>query len=141
MSRTVALAVDLGASGGRIVSGAFDGRLLELKELHRFDNGPVIFGGQLVWDFVGLWSGVLDGLRIAANQHRDAIRSIGVDTWGVDFSFVTKNDALLTEPVCHRDARTKGLIEKAAATVSKKETFEATGLQFLEINMLLPIDY
>ena len=31
MSRTVALAVDLGASGGRIVSGAFDGRLLEKK--------------------------------------------------------------------------------------------------------------
>ena len=67
MSRTVALAVDLGASGGRIVSGAFDGRLLELKELHRFENGPVSFGGQLVWDFVGLWSGVLDGLRIAAD--------------------------------------------------------------------------
>ena len=55
MSRTVALAVDLGASGGRIVSGAFDGRLLELKELHRFENGPVVFGGQLVWDLVGLW--------------------------------------------------------------------------------------
>ena len=136
MSRTVALAVDLGASGGRIVSGAFDGRLLELKELHRFENGPVVFGGQLVWDLVGLWGGVLDGLRVAANQHRDAIQSIGVDTWGVDFSFVTKNNALLSEPVCHRDARTKGLIEKAARTVSKKETFEATGLQFLEINTL-----
>ena len=98
MPRTVALAVDLGASGGRIVSGAFDGRLLELQELHRFENGPVPFGGHLVWDFVGLWSGVLDGLRVAADQHQKAIQSIGVDTWGVDFSFVTKNDALLSEP-------------------------------------------
>ena len=31
MARDVALAVDLGASGGRVVSGAFDGRLLELE--------------------------------------------------------------------------------------------------------------
>ena len=136
MAREVALAVDLGASGGRIVSGAFDGRLLELKELHRFENGPVSFGGHLVWDFVGLWSGVLDGLRVAADQHQKAIQSIGVDTWGVDFSFITKNDALLSEPVCYRDARTRGLIEAAQAIVSKEETFNATGLQFIEINTL-----
>ena len=136
MARAVALAVDLGASGGRIVSGAFDGRLLELKELHRFENGPVSFGGHLVWDFVGLWSGVLDGLRVAADQHQKAIQSIGVDTWGVDFSFISKNDALLSEPVCYRDARTRGLIEAAQAIVSKEETFNATGLQFIEINTL-----
>ena len=136
MSRTVALAVDLGASGGRIVSGAFDGRLLELKELHRFENGPVCFGGQLVWDLVGLWSSVVDGLRIAADQHQNAIQSIGVDTWGVDFSFITENGSLLSEPVCYRDSRTRGLIESAQQILSKEDTFKATGLQFMEINTL-----
>ena len=75
-------------------------------------------------------------MRVAADEHQKAIQSIGVDTWGVDFSFVTKNDALLSEPVCYRDARTRGLIEAAQAIVSKEETFNATGLQFIEINTL-----
>jgi len=136
MSRTVALAVDLGASGGRVVSGTFDGRLLELAELHRFENGPVSFGGQLVWDFVGLWSGILAGLRAAADRHGDAVKSVGVDTWGVDFSFLTADDVLLTEPVCYRDARTRGLVDEAFSIMPREEIFAATGLQFMEINTL-----
>ena len=63
MARTVALAVDLGASGGRVVSGAFDGRLLELAELHRFENAPVKMGGDLVWDLVRLWNEILGRLH------------------------------------------------------------------------------
>ena len=70
MARTVALAVDLGASGGRVVSGAFDGRLLELAELHRFENAPVRMGGTLVWDLVRLWNEILGGLRLAEGQGR-----------------------------------------------------------------------
>lgn len=136
MSRTVALAVDLGASGGRVVSGTFDGRMLELAELHRFENGPVACGGQLVWNFVGLWSGILAGLRAAADRHGDAVRSVGVDTWGVDFSFLTADDALLSEPVCYRDARTRGLLDEAFSIMPREEIFAATGLQFMELNTL-----
>ena len=136
MLRTVALAVDLGASGGRVVSGTFDGRMLELAELHRFENGPVTFGGQLVWDVVGLWSGILDGLRVAADRYGDAVRSVGVDTWGVDFSFLTADNALLTQPVCYRDSRTRGLLDEAFSIVPREEIFAATGLQFMELNTL-----
>ena len=88
MARKVALAIDLGASGGRVVSGAFDGRLLELEEIHRFDNGPVAFGGQLVWDMVRLWQEVVTGLRAAADRHGGSVATIGADTWGVDYSFL-----------------------------------------------------
>ena len=136
MARTVALAVDLGASGGRVVSGAFDGRLLELAELHRFENAPVKMGGNLVWDLVRLWNEILGGLRLAEGRHGGAVCSIGVDTWGVDYSFLTADNALLANPVCYRDARTHGLLETATATVSRADIFAATGLQFMEINTL-----
>ena len=79
MARSVALAVDLGASGGRVVSGAFDGRLLELEEIHRFENGPVGMGGQLVWDLPRLWQEVILGLRAAAARHGRSVATIGVD--------------------------------------------------------------
>jgi rhamnulokinase len=136
MVRSVALAVDLGASSGRVVSGAFDGRRLELEELHRFENGPVAVGGELVWDLVRLWQEVLAGLRSAAARHGGTAQSVGVDTWGVDFSFLTADGALLANPVCYRDARTRGMLAAAEAVVPRSEIFAATGLQFMEINSL-----
>jgi len=136
MSRTVALAVDLGASGGRVVSGTFDGRLLELEEIHRFENAPVMMAGQLVWDLVRLWQEVVTGLRIAGARHGASVSSIGVDTWGVDFSFLGGDEALLANPVCYRDARTQGMLAAASAIVPRDEIFAATGLQFMEINSL-----
>lgn len=136
MARNVAVAVDLGASGGRVVSGAFDGRLLELEEAHRFENGPVSLGGQLVWDLPRLWQEVVAGLRIAASRHAGRITSVGVDTWGVDFSFLGRDGGLLANPVCYRDARTRGMLAAAEAIVPKPEIFDATGLQFMEINSL-----
>ena len=136
MARDVALAVDLGASGGRVVSGAFDGRILELEEIHRFENGPVSMGGQLVWDLPRLWQEVTTGLRAAAVRHGRSVSSIGVDTWGVDFSFLGVDGSLLANPVCYRDPRTRGLIDAAEQIVSREEIFAATGLQFMELNSL-----
>jgi rhamnulokinase len=136
MAQSVALAVDLGASSGRVVAGGFDGRRLELEELHRFANGPVSLGGELVWDLVRLWQEVLVGLRAAAARHGGDAQSVGVDTWGVDFSLLTADDALLANPVCYRDARTRGMLAAAEAVVPREEIFAATGLQFMEINSL-----
>jgi rhamnulokinase len=136
MARKVALAVDLGASGGRVVSGAFDGRLLELEELHRFENGPVPLAGQLVWDLPRLWQEVTEGLRAAAARHGQGVSSVGVDTWGVDFAFLGSDGGLLANPVCYRDPRTSGMCAVAEAIVPRPEIFAATGLQFMEINSL-----
>ena len=136
MARSVALAVDLGASGGRVVSGSFDGRLIELEEIHRFENGPVSMGGELVWDLVRLWQEVVNGLRASAVRHGKAVATVGVDTWGVDFAFLGGDRALLANPICYRDPRNRGMIEVAEKTVSRDEIFAATGLQFMEINSL-----
>ena len=136
MARSVALAIDLGASGGRVVSGAFDGHLLELEEIHRFENAPVAMGGQLVWDLVRLWQEIVQGLRAAAARHGSQVSTVGVDTWGVDFSFLGADDVLLANPVCYRDARTRGMLAAAERIVPRAEIFAATGLQFMEINSL-----
>jgi rhamnulokinase len=136
MARDVAVAVDLGASGGRVVAGSFDGRLLDLEEIHRFENFPVAMAGQLVWDLPRLWHEVTTGLRAAGARHGRAVSTVGVDTWGVDFSFLTAEDALLANPVCYRDARTRGMLAAAERIVPRDEIFAATGLQFMEINSL-----
>lgn len=130
------LAIDMGASSGRHVVGLFDGRKLELGEAHRFENGPVNAAGRLYWDLLGLWNNILAGMRAARSQHGRSIRSIGVDTWGVDFALLGRGDEILGNPYNYRDARTAGMVERAFEIVSRDEIFAETGLQFMELNTL-----
>lgn len=132
----VFLAVDVGASGGRVLAATFDGRLLHLQEVHRFDNGPVVAAGHMYWDLLAQWSHIKTGLRIAAERFGSQVASVGVDTWGVDFGLVGRNDHLLGNPFHYRDPRTRGMMEQAFQSVSREEIFAETGIQFMELNTL-----
>lgn len=136
MSAKVYLAVDLGASSGRVLAGLFDGQRLALEEVHRFDNGPVLAADTMHWDLLDLWRHVQDGLRAAASRYGRRIVSVGVDTWGVDFGLLGRHDQLLGNPVHYRDRRTAGILPRAFARVPREEIFAATGLQFMEFNTL-----
>ena len=137
MAEKAYLAIDMGASSGRHLIGRFDGRKLRLEEVHRFENGPVDLGGRLYWDLPGLWSRVRQGLAAAgAAQARDAIVSVGVDTWGVDFGLLGRNEELLGNPCHYRDSRTNGMLERAFSIVPREEIFRHTGLQFMQFNTL-----
>lgn len=135
----VFLAVDLGAESGRVVAGTFDGARIALEEVHRFANGPVNVMGHLHWDVLRLWSDIKAGLAKAAQRYGDRIAGIGLDTWGVDFGLLDANDELLGNPYHYRDARTDGMMERAFAKVSREAIFEATGIQFLQLNTLIQL--
>jgi rhamnulokinase len=132
----VYLAVDLGASSGRVVAGLFDGQKITLEEAYRFENGGVAIAGRLHWDLLNQWSHIVKGLRVAATKHAGEVRSLGVDTWGVDFGLLGRNDELLGNPYHYRDIRTVGMMDRAFAIVPRQEIFAQTGLQFMEFNTL-----
>lgn len=136
MAEKAYLAVDLGASGGRVLAGRFDGERLRLDELHRFENRAVEAAGGLYWDVLALLSHVRDGLRLAGTRFGRAIDSVGVDTWGVDFALLGRGDVLLENPHCYRDPRSDGMMERALAAVGRQEIFRQTGVQFMPINSL-----
>lgn len=130
------LAVDLGASSGRLVAGRFDGNKISLHDVHRFENGGVRFNNRLQWNLPGLWQHIKDGMRKARIEYGDMIESIGVDTWGVDFGLLGKHDELLTNPYHYRDSQTAGILPSVFEVVDRKEIFKTTGLQFMELNTL-----
>jgi rhamnulokinase len=136
MADLVVLAVDIGASSGRHVAGRFDGQRLSLEEVHRFENGPVWAAGRYYWDLLRQWGHVVDGLRAAGSKISGQIRSVGVDTWGVDFGLLGRGDELLGNPYSYRDSRTDGLLERAFGIVSREEIFAHSGLQFMQFNTL-----
>jgi rhamnulokinase len=137
MAEKAYLAVDIGASSGRHLLGRFDGAKISLEEAFRFENGSVEMAGSLYWDLPGLWTSVRRGMTAAAaREPKGAIASLGVDTWGVDFALLARNDQLLANPFHYRDSRTNGMLERAFAIVPREEIFRHTGLQFMQLNTL-----
>ncbi|MFD7874628.1 rhamnulokinase family protein [Streptomyces sp. NPDC059766] len=129
-------AVDLGASSGRVMVGRVGPDLLELSEAHRFPNRPVRVPEGLRWDILGLYAGVLEGLRAAGAGHGGRLDSVGIDSWAVDYGLLDADGALLGNPVHYRDARTEGVAEKVWATVPAAELYARTGLQYAPFNTL-----
>ncbi|WP_432138205.1 MULTISPECIES: rhamnulokinase [unclassified Streptomyces] len=124
-------AVDLGASSGRVMVGRVSRDSLELVEAHRFANRPVRLPEGLRWDVLGLYAGVLDGLRAAGR-----VDSVGIDSWAVDHGLLDADGTLLGNPVHYRDSRTDGVPEKVWASVPPEELYAATGLQYAPFNTL-----
>jgi rhamnulokinase len=130
------IAVDLGASNGRIMLGKMDGRTLSLEECYRFPNVPLEQDGSLRWDFKKILSEVKNGIFAAFKKSGGSIESIGVDSWGVDFGVIDEAGQLIENPYHYRDSRTDGMIEKAFDFMPKRDIYESTGIQFLQINSL-----
>ena len=130
------LAIDLGASNGRVVLGRWDGQRFDLHELHRFANGPVNVLGSLYWDPLRLWSEIKAGMARYGQQFSQPLAGIGLDTWGVDFALLDRAGRLLGNPFQYRDARTDGMMELAFKRAGRSAIFRHTGIQFMQINTL-----
>lgn len=128
------LAVDLGAASGRVMLGRVGPDTLELVEAHRFANRPVRLPSGLHWDILGLYAGVLDGLRAASSLSDSAPASIGIDSWAVDYGLLDESGALLGNPHHYRDARTDGVLDSVLARIPAEDIYAVTGLQFLPFN-------
>ncbi len=127
-------AVDLGAGTGRVVAVDFDGARLALHEARRFANAPVRVASGLHWDVPRMFAEVDAGLASLASERRP--RSVGVDSWGVDYGLLDRDGALLGLPYSYRDPRTQGVMEETWRLVPREEIFARTGVQFLPINTL-----
>ncbi len=133
------LAFDFGASSGRAILGRFDGVKIELEEIHRFSNDPVLIGGTLYWDVLRLMHEIKQGL--IKSKGCGKIDSLAIDTWGVDFGLIDAKGNLLENPVHYRDTRTQGMMEEIFEVVPKEDIYMQTGIQFMNINTLFQLYY
>lgn len=132
-------AVDLGATSGRTIIGTLADGKIELEELTRFDNNLIETGGHFYWDIYALYFEIIKGLKLVA-QRGLPIRSIGIDTWGVDFVCVGDDGALLRNPIAYRDPHTFGMMEDYFEhAVSKEKVYDITGIQFMNFNSLFQL--
>ena len=142
MASPLYIAVDLGAGSGRVfLVGVGPGELL-LEEIHRFQYPPIEESGHLRWDFLRIFDEVKAGLRKAGSRARELgcrVQSLGIDSWAVDYGLLNDNGDLIANPVCYRDHRTKGVMERVFGKVPRSQVFERTGVQFLNFNTLFQL--
>ena len=115
---------------GRLRSG-----VLSLEEIHRFPNQPIRRAGSLRWDVRALWGEMKRGMQLGLDR-AEALTSIGVDTWGVDYALLDERGELVEEPYHYRDDRTAGIMDAVFARVSRETIYSITGIQFLPFNTL-----
>ncbi|MDH7601201.1 MAG: rhamnulokinase family protein [Armatimonadota bacterium] len=133
------LAIDFGAESGRALLGIIKDNRLELREVHRFPNGPVNVLGHLHWDVLKQFSDIKQGIKLALRETDGAIDGIGVDTWGVDFGLLGEDGELVMIPYHYRDSRTNGMMEKVFQKVPRRQIFERTGIQFMQLNTIFQL--
>ncbi|MFL5620212.1 MAG: rhamnulokinase family protein [Gemmatimonadaceae bacterium] len=130
------LAIDLGASSGRMVLGTLDGDAMRLEELHRFQTPLVERNRHLYWDIESMWADI----QLALAKSFDtgvAIRSVSVDSWAVDYVPLDLHGAALRRPYSYRDPRTAGRMATAIELAGGADAlYDRTGIQFLELNTL-----
>jgi rhamnulokinase len=136
MAEKIYLAVDLGAESGRVMAGIWNGKKIRLEEIHRFSNGPVLLGESIRWDVLRLWAEIQKGLALAGEKYGRKIISVGVDTWGVDFVLLNKQEEILGQPYHYRDTRTLGALKHTFKKVSRSDIYAQSGVQFMELNSL-----
>ena len=122
------LAVDIGASSGRHILAHMENGKLQLEEVHRFFNGMSEKDGELCWDYVTLFEEIKTGLKKCKELGKIPV-SVGIDTWGVDFVLLDKDDKVLGNTVGYRDGRTQGMDEEVYKIIPEKELYARTGIQ------------
>jgi len=129
------LAIDIGASSGRHILGSVEQGKIILEEIYRFENGISKIEDEYCWDLEGLFKEIKAGIK-KCKEIGKIPKSIGIDTWAVDFVLLDEKDDMLGNAVAYRDDRTEGMMEEAFKNIPKDMLYLYTGIQFQRFNTL-----
>ena len=133
------VAVDLGATSGRVILATINNGTLGVEEIHRFPTPLIQMQGHYYWDFAALYHSIIEGLKKVSDAGVK-VTSIGIDTWGVDVALFGNDGALLRLPYAYRDPHTTNAPEEFFKRMPRKELYERTGIQVMNFNTLFQLD-
>ena len=128
------LAIDIGASSGRHIVGWRENGELKTREVYRFPNGVTEQDGHLTWNIGALEGYVKAGIDEALALYPQ-IESLSIDTWGVDYVLMNKDQPILP-CYAYRDGRTEAVIPQVHEKMPFSELYRRTGIQFQPFNTI-----
>jgi rhamnulokinase len=133
------IAVDMGASSIRVMLGTLDSGYLTVEEVHRIPNGTIFRDRHERWDMDRILTEIVHGIGWAWKLSGGSAVSVGVDSWGVDFTLLDREGKPLEMPVAYRDQRTEGMRSEWSSIMPEMETFSRTGINFYPFNTLFQL--
>ena len=134
------LAFDIGATSGRTILGSLtDSGEFSMREITRFPNGMLNLDGSLYWSIFHLFDEIKRGIRETAKLGIMP-KSIGVDTWGVDYGCVADDGTITGLPNAYRDPRTVGAAERFfRSRMGARCLYDISGIQHLDFNTVFQL--
>lgn len=132
------IAVDIGASSGRLMKSQLIDGVMTLTEVHRFKNGFRQTAGHERWDIAYLIQEILSGLE-KLKQSGVTECFVGIDTWAVDYCLLDRKGQLLGDPIAYRDVRTKDAVAKFQQMMPLETLYEKTGIQIQPFNTIFQL--
>jgi rhamnulokinase len=118
------IAIDLGATSGRIIVGD----LKELEVIHRFESFNEKLGDSYYWAIIKIFSEIKEGLSLAFKKYGEQIVSIAIDGWGVDYALLDESKSLISPIYHYRDPRNKKSVKEIVTLFeSEFKLWEETG--------------
>lgn len=132
-----ALAIDIGASGGRVLAGTVIDHHLNICPVRQFTHQGTFLRKHWYWNVIGLFTEITTTIAEVTRTNPNDEWTLGIDTWGVDYVLLDDRKEPLGLPVMYRDRRTDGVPERIWNTqISREEIFFRTGIQHMPINTL-----
>lgn len=132
------LAIDIGASSGRHMLAHLEKEKLILEEVYRFSNQYIEQDGHKIWDTERLFHEILEGLKICKRLGKIP-KSMGIDTWAVDYALLDTEDRLLGPVYAYRDHRTDGMDQGVYEVIPQELLYERTGIQKASFNTIFQL--
>ena len=132
------IAIDIGASSGRLVSGSLNKGKIELQEIYRFDNGIIGQNGNYFWNIDKLFDEIINGLKVAKEAGIEEC-TLGIDTWAVDYVLIDAQGNRIQEVYAYRNDRVKTAMMDIEEQISLTDIYERTGIQLLHFNTLFQL--
>ncbi len=131
--KTKVIAIDLGASSGRLVECALEDGRMQVKEIYRFPNAGIRVNSRIYTDILYIYDNILKGLHACAREGGQ-YESAGIDAWGVDFGFLDSEGELTANPYQYRDLQSADMPAIFAGQFGEKGLFYETGVQNMWYN-------
>lgn len=126
------IAVDLGATSGRVILSTVSESSIDMETIHRFPTPLIQVEGKYYWNIYSLYDDIVKGLAMVGAKGLK-VESIGIDTWGVDFVCIAE-DGTVSLPRSYRDPYTEDAQEQFFKKMPARELYERTGIQLMNFN-------
>jgi len=131
------VAVDMGATSGRVILATVGVGKIEMETIHRFPTPLVHIGKHYYWNIYSIYNDIISGLSLLG-ERGIKIESIGVDTWGVDVAPVAA-DGTVGLPHAYRDPYNDGVPDAFFKEFSREKLYERTGIQIMNFNTVFQL--